>query len=121
MTRHPGTGARPRLPGNPRTGSLPACRSNSSGHRPGKCGEQGGGREGSGDLDPHALVADAEEHLRGGGAIGGRRLGGAGELGGVDLQRREGVVHGHRYQVTPPHCWSPFPFLRLLADVLNTL
>ena len=42
------------------------------------------------------MEADAEQHLRGGGALRGRRLGGAGELGAEDLQRRERVVHGDR-------------------------
>jgi hypothetical protein len=39
------------------------------------------------NLDPEALVANAEEHLGGGGALGGRRLGGVSELGAEDLQR----------------------------------
>jgi hypothetical protein len=53
-------------------------------------------REGFRDLDPDALVADAEEHMRRGGALGGWCVGGVSKMGAEDLQRREGVVHGRR-------------------------
>ena len=49
---------------------------------------------GNWDLDPGALEADAEEHLRGRGSLGGGSRGGARELGTEELQRRERVVHG---------------------------
>jgi hypothetical protein len=78
-------------------------------------------REGFGDLDPDALVADAEEHIRRGGALGARCVDGVRKLGAEDLQRREGVVHGRRARSRRRRTvgWVAILRLLLLANVLN--
>jgi hypothetical protein len=74
-------------------------------------------REGFGDLDPDALVADAEEHIRRRGALGARCVDGVRKLGAEDLQRREGVVHGRRARSRRRR--TAILRLLLLANVLN--